>query len=120
MVSEIQARAVKASRGDPRQRGQERELVNRQLMRNAVAVLEKGTARPKEQKPSAVGSSTDDDEIPLITEAWKYTKCTLGPYRSRGKANEASATIRFSASPRSFNYCSHDAPTLGLPAVASP
>ena len=41
MESEIQARAVKAGREDPRQRGQEKDLVNRQLMRNAVAVLEK-------------------------------------------------------------------------------
>ena len=41
MESEIQALAAKAGREDPRQRGQEKDLVNRQLMRNAVAVLEK-------------------------------------------------------------------------------
>ena len=96
-------------------KGPRQSTVNEECCRCAG----KGAARPREQKPPAVGSSTDVDELPLITEVRKYPKCTLGPYRSRGTANEASATIRFFASPRSFKYGSHDAPTLGIPAVAS-
>ena len=54
------------------------------------------------------------------SRAYKYYTTpmdTHGPCRSRDTANEASATIRLSASAHGFNFGKHDAPRLVSPAA---